>query len=195
MIAFNPRSQLRRIIPLITTGSLLIVLTMLWNRPLESKTLPANAAPSAPEFTRSDADAWLNSPPLRLQDLRGKVVLVDIWTFECWNCYRSFPWLNAVDKQYASQGLQIIGIHSPEFEHEKSRIRIEEKIDAFKLHHPVMMDNDHAYWRALHNRYWPAFYLIDKQGRLRATYVGETHAGDAQALLIQTEIEKLLKEG
>jgi len=189
------RSLPRRIAPLLITGGLIIALAMLWNRPLESKTLSAGEAQAAPEFTQSGADAWLNSPPLRMQDLRGKVVLLDIWTFECWNCYRSFPWLNAVDKKFASRGLQVIGIHTPEFDHEKSRIRVEEKIDEFKLHHPVMMDNDFAYWRALNNRYWPAFYLIDKQGRLRAVYVGETHADGAQAQSIEAEIEKLLNEG
>jgi len=188
------RTLPRRIAPLLVTGGLIIALAMLWNRPLESKTLSASEAPAAPEFTQSGADAWLNSPPLRMQDLRGKVVLLDIWTFECWNCYRSFPWLNAVDKKFASQGLQVIGIHTPEFDHEKSRIRVEEKIDEFKLHHPVMMDNDFAYWRALSNRYWPAFYLIDKHGRLRAVYVGETHADGTQARAIEAEIEKLLNE-
>ena len=189
------RSMLRRIAPLIATGGLIIALAMLWNRPLESKTLPASKAPTAPEFTQQGAAAWLNSPPLKMQDLRGKVVLLDIWTFDCWNCYRSFPWLNGLEKKFAAQGLQVIGIHSPEFDHEKSRVRVEEKIDEFKLHHPVMMDNDLAYWRALSNHYWPAYYLIDKQGRVRAVYVGETHAGGAQAQSIEAEIEKLLKEG
>lgn len=194
MNASKLRSLPRRLVPMIATAGLIIALAMLWNRPLESKTLPANNAPEAPEFTQKTADAWLNSPPLRMQDLRGKVVLLDFWTFECWNCYRSFPWLNGVEKKFASQGLQVIGIHTPEFEHEKSRIRLEEKIDEFKLHHPVMMDNDFAYWRSLSNRYWPAYYLIDKQGRVRALFVGETHAGGAQAQSIEAEIEKLLKE-
>jgi len=118
------RSMLRRIAPLIATGGLIIALAMLWNRPLESKTLPSNMALAAPEFTQQDAAAWLNSPPLKMQDLRGKVVLLDIWTFDCWNCYRSFPWLNGLEKKFAAQGLQVIGIHSPEFDHEKSRIRV-----------------------------------------------------------------------
>ncbi|QLQ33513.1 MAG: redoxin domain-containing protein [Candidatus Thiothrix singaporensis] len=73
----------------------------------------AEQARPAPEFTHTDPDEWLNSKPLTLADLRGKVVLLDIWTFDCWNCYRSFPWLNGLEAQYEKQGLQVIGVHSP----------------------------------------------------------------------------------
>ncbi len=148
----------------------------------------------APEFTHTAPEEWINSEPLSLTQLRGKVVLIDVWTFECWNCYRSFPWLNFIEDKYAEQGFQVIGVHSPEFAHEKERDRIVAKTKQFKLHHPVMIDNDFSYWRALDNRFWPSFYLIDKQGQIRYKFVGETHAGDDQAQRVQRAIEKLLAE-
>ncbi|MEZ5478450.1 MAG: redoxin domain-containing protein [Thiolinea sp.] len=148
----------------------------------------------APEFTHSDARDWLNSQPLTLADLRGKVVLLDVWTFGCWNCYRSFPWLKAVEKQFAAADFTILGVHSPEFDHERDRAAVEAKVREFELQHPVMLDNDFSYWKALDNRYWPAFYLIDKQGQIRARFVGETHAGDRNALAMEAVITDLLAE-
>ncbi len=154
---------------------------------------PDEAAP-APEFTHRAEAEWLNSAPLTLGALRGQVVLVDFWTFACWNCYRSFPWLNALEARLHDQGLRVIGVHTPEFEHERVRGNIEKKIAAYDLRHPVMMDNDFSYWRAMGNRYWPAFYLIDRQGRVRASYAGETHEGDQRALRIEADIKRLLAE-
>ena len=148
----------------------------------------------APEFTHDHADEWLNSGPLSLDDLKGKVVLLDFWTFDCWNCYRSFPWLRAMEARLEPRGLQVIGVHTPEFDHEKIRKNIEAKIAEFKLHHPVMIDNDFSYWRAMNNRYWPAFYIIDKESRIRAVFVGETHDGDRQAKRIEDLIISLLSE-
>lgn len=149
---------------------------------------------TAPEFTHEDAGEWLNSPPLSLRNLRGQVVLVDFWTFECWNCYRSFPWLGALEQRFADRPFRIIGVHSPEFERERDYRKISQKIDEFGLAHPVMVDNDFSYWQAMHNRFWPAFYLIDKRGVIRHVYVGETHDGDPQALKIASAIETLTKE-
>ena len=94
----------------------------------------------------------------------------------------------------APQGLQIIGVHTPEFENEKIKENIVAKVKEFGLHHPVMIDNDFSYWRAMNNRYWPAYYIIDKSGRLRASYVGETHEGDRRAKQIESLIIALLKE-
>jgi len=148
----------------------------------------------APEFTQTDANNWLNSHPLTIEDLKGKVVLVDFWTFECWNCYRSFPWLNGLQSRLEQQGLQIIGVHTPEFEHEKVKKNIIAKIKEFKLHHPVMIDNDFNYWNAMGNRFWPAFYIIDKSGNVRAIFYGEMHEGDRQAKEIEAIIKTLLEE-
>lgn len=160
----------------------------------QARVLTAGQADPAPAFTHQSADAWINSEPLSLTDLRGKVVLVDVWTFDCWNCYRSFPWLKTLEAHLADEPFQIIGVHSPEFEHERIRRNVVAKVEEFGLDHPVMIDNDFSYWRALDNHYWPAFYLIDKQGRLRARFVGETHAGDSQARRIEQAIHKLLSE-
>ena len=148
----------------------------------------------APEFNQTDPAAWLNSPPLKMADLRGKVVLLDFWTFDCWNCYRSFPWLKSVEEQFAHEAFQVIGIHTPEFEHEKVRENVEAKIVEFGLDHPSMMDNDFHFWRSMRNRYWPTYYLIDKRGFIREVFIGETHKGDPRAVAIETAIKKLLAE-
>lgn len=147
-----------------------------------------------PEFTQTSPDAWFNSAPLKRDSLRGKVVLVDVWTFACWNCYRSIPWLRQVEARFAARGLQVVGIHTPEFDYEKKRQAVGAHVRKHKLAHPVMMDNNFAYWRALGNQYWPAFYVADRKGCIRATFVGETHIGTRAARKIETSIEKLLAD-
>ena len=157
----------------------------------------ANAAVEAtpaPEFTSRNPDDWINGPPQRLADLRGKVVLLDVWTFACWNCYRSFPWLRGVEARHRDDGLRVIGIHSPELPHERDRAAVAAKVAEFELDHPVLIDNDFRYWEALGNRVWPSFYLIDKQGLIRYRFIGETHAGDTQARRIERAVEALLAE-
>lgn len=148
----------------------------------------------APAFTHASEQDWINSPPLDLQQLRGQVVLLDFWAYGCWNCYRSFPWLKQLETRYHDQGLQVIGVHTPEFDAEKDRANVVAKVAEFGLPHAVMMDNDYSYWQAIGNRYWPTFYLIDKQGRLRARFIGETHSGDQQAGNIEATLQRLLAE-
>ena len=152
------------------------------------------AAELAPEFTHRAKEDWINSEPLSLQALRGGVVLIDFWTLNCRNCYRSFPWLNEVHERLAGRGLQVIGVHSPEFQHEHEPQRVAAKVREFGLAHPVIIDNDFSYWNAIGNQYWPAFYLIDKRGRLRYRFAGETHKGDPRALEIERRIGELLAE-
>ena len=147
-----------------------------------------------PEFTHANQTDWINSEPLVVADLKGRVVLVDVWTFGCWNCYRSFPWLRAVEHRFGSEGLTVIGVHSPEFPHEGVRASVVKKVAQFELHHPVMIDNDLSYWRALGNQYWPTFYLVDKRGQIRSVFIGETHVGDRRALDIEERIKTLLAE-
>ena len=154
----------------------------------------ATEARPLPEFTTAAKDHWFNGPPLQVAQLRGKVILIDVWTYDCWNCYRSFPWLKGLEADLAGQPFQVIGIHSPEFDHERDPDRVAAKIREFGLEHPVMMDNDFAYWRALENRYWPAFYLVDKKGMIRHLSVGETHAGTARARKIEEQIRALIAE-
>lgn len=154
----------------------------------------AQNTPLAPAFTHQDTADWINSPPLTWKDLQGQVVLLDFWTFACWNCYRSIPWLHTVEERFSAKGLRVVGVHTPELPHEYLRGNVLKKIEEFKLTHPVMLDNDHSYWKAMNNRYWPAFYLVDRKGRVRAAYFGETHAGDDNAIKIETTIKTLLAE-
>ncbi|MEJ2116037.1 MAG: redoxin family protein [Gammaproteobacteria bacterium] len=153
-----------------------------------------NPPAKMPEFTQVDELAWLNSKPLSVNDLRGKVILIDVWTYGCWNCYNSFPWLKSVEEKFADQDFTVIGIHTPEFDREKVRENVVKKVAEFKLQHPVMMDNNFAYWRALRNRYWPAYYIVDKQGNIRKCFIGETLEGDRRAKKIEKLIAQLLKE-
>lgn len=162
--------------------------------PIGAVATQLNDSPEAAEFTHSSPEEWINSVPLTLAELRGRVILIDFWTFDCWNCYRSFPWLKSVETRYHSQGLQVIGVHTPEFDHEKVRTNIIAKVEEFDLHHPVMIDNDFSYWNAMGNRYWPTYYLIDKRGRVRSVFIGETHAGDARARKVEAAIEWLIAE-
>ena len=148
----------------------------------------------APEFTHDAQEDWLGSEPLTLNSLRGSVVLLDFWTFDCWNCYRSFPWLTGLEQHFETEAFRVIGVHSPEFAHERDRERVAQKSAEFGLRHPIMIDNDFSYWRAMENRYWPAFYLIDKRGIIREVFVGETHPGDRRAVAIEKRISELLAE-
>jgi len=152
-----------------------------------------NPPAQMPEFTQTDPAAWINSEPLSVEDLRGKVVLIDVWTFGCWNCYKSFPWLRTLEEKFSDQDFQVIGIHTPEFDREKERDNVVKKVEEFMLHHPVMLDNNFAYWRSLRNRYWPAYYIVDKEGNIRGAFIGETHVGDRNAKKIEKLISKLLK--
>jgi len=116
---------------------------------------------------------WLNSPPLTLAGLRGKVVLVDFWTYTCVNCIRTFPYINDWHSRYAADGLVIVGMHSPEFEFEKITENVAASAQEAGLAHPIAQDNDFATWNAYGNRFWPAKYLIDQDGVIRYTHFGE----------------------
>jgi thiol-disulfide isomerase/thioredoxin len=153
---------------------------------------PNGASRPLPEFTHDAATDWINSEPLKLADLRGSVILLHVWTFECWNCYRSFPWLESVVERFGPRGLVTIGVHSPEFERERVRADVIAKAKKFGLRHPTMIDNDFSYWRALNNRFWPAWYVVDREGFIRAVIVGETHRGDRRASAIENAIDGLL---
>lgn len=132
---------------------------------------------------------WFNTEPLTLADLRGKVVLVDFWTYSCINCIRTLPYLKAWHEKYADKGLVIIGVHAPEFEFEKNSANVQKAIADFGISYPVMQDNDFATWRAYHNRYWPAKYFIDQKGRIRFTHFGEGAYDESEKM-----IQKLLEE-
>jgi cytochrome c biogenesis protein CcdA/thiol-disulfide isomerase/thioredoxin len=125
----------------------------------------------APSF--SGAVEWLNSPPLTSEQLRGKVVLVDFWTYSCINCIRTVPFVRAWAEKYKDQGLVVIGVHAPEFAFEKKIDNVRKAVGDFKIDYPVAIDNDYKIWRAFENNYWPAHYLIDANGQIRYHHFGE----------------------
>ena len=150
-------------------------------------------APRAPEFTHRESAAWLNSPPLQLSALRGKVVLVEFWTFDCINCLRSLPWMKSTALAHRGDDLVIVSVHTPELPQEKVPANVAKAVQRLQIPYPVMIDADYSYWNALHNHYWPAFYLIDRDGRIRGGTAGELHVGDARARAFEAQIEALLK--
>ena len=121
----------------------------------------------------SGAVQWLNSPPLTPEALRGKVVIVDFWTYSCINCLRAIPYVCAWYKKYKDQRLVVIGVHTPEFAFEKNIDNVKKAVVDLKIDFPVAIDNDYAIWRAFQNMYWPADYFIDGQGRIRDHAFGE----------------------
>ena len=121
----------------------------------------------------SGAVDWLNSPPLTPEALKGKVVVVDFWTYSCINCLRSLPYVRAWYEKYKDQGLVVIGVHTPEFAFEKNIDNVKTAVADLKIDFPVAIDNNYAIWRAFKNRYWPADYFIDAQGRIRDHSFGE----------------------
>jgi len=141
----------------------------------------------APEL--KNIAAWINSDPQTIASLKGKVVLIDFWTYSCINCIRTQPYLNAWHDKYLSEGLVIIGVHAPEFAFEKVPKNVEKAVKDANIKYPVALDNDFATWQAYKNRFWPAKYLIDKDGQVRYTHFGE---GDYD--ITESTIQTLLKE-
>jgi thiol-disulfide isomerase/thioredoxin len=121
----------------------------------------------------SGATAWLNSPPLSAAGLRGKVVLVDFWTYTCINWLRTLPYLRAWAEKYREHGVVVIGVHTPEFSFEHDLENVRRAVKDMRVDYPVAIDNDYAIWDAFDNHYWPALYLVDVQGRIRAHHFGE----------------------
>jgi thiol-disulfide isomerase/thioredoxin len=152
----------------------------------------APAASPAPDFTHVQPAEWINSEPLALANLAGRVVLVEFWTFDCINCRRSLPWLEAVHARYRDAGLVIVGVHSPELARERDADNVRAAVKQLGIEYAVMLDPDFSTWKAFGNRYWPAFYLIDRQGRIAATVFGELHDGTARGDAFEQEIRRLL---
>jgi cytochrome c biogenesis protein CcdA/thiol-disulfide isomerase/thioredoxin len=132
---------------------------------------------------------WLNSGPLDLDQLRGKVVLVDFWTYSCINCIRTIPYVRGWAEKYKDQGLVVVGAHTPEFAFEKKIDNVRRAVADFGIKYPVAIDNDYAIWRAFGNRYWPANYLIDAKGHIRYVHFGEGNYGKTEQA-----IQDLLRE-
>jgi thiol-disulfide isomerase/thioredoxin len=150
---------------------------------------PVSERAEAPGFT--GIDGWLNSPPLTLADLRGKVVLIDFWTFSCVNCVRTLPHLKVLYDAYRQDRFVIVGVHSPEFDFEKVPANVAAAVQRLGITWPVAIDSEMATWSAYRNQFWPAEYLLDQQGRVAYTSVGEgdyaqTDAAVAQLLRVRT---------
>lgn len=138
----------------------------------------------APEFVGTEQ--WFNTPgdrPLTLRGLRGRVVLVDFWTYSCINCIRTLPYLKAWDAKYRKDGLTIVGVHTPEFPFEREASNVESAISENGIRYPVVQDNEQATWNAYANQYWPAEYFIDAQGRVRYVHFGEGEYGEKENVI------------
>ncbi|MDI1331764.1 cytochrome c biogenesis protein DipZ [Pseudomonas sp.] len=132
---------------------------------------------------------WLNSPPLTAQALKGKVVLVDFWTYSCINCLRTLPYVKAWAEKYRDQGLVVIGVHAPEFAFERDVGNVTKAMKDLGINYPVAIDNDYKVWRAFNNEYWPAHYFADAQGRIRYHHFGEGEYAESERV-----IQQLLRE-
>ena len=143
--------------------------------------------PTAPEFT--GIDNWLNTQPLTMASLRGKVVLVDFWTYSCINCIRTLPYVESWYQKYGPEGFVVVGVHTPEFAFEHDSGNVAAAIARFGITYPVAQDNEYATWTAYNNEYWPADYLIDAGGHIR-----DTHFGEGNYLQTEISIRTLLSE-
>ena len=144
----------------------------------------ANALPvegNLPGFV--GASLWLNSAPLTPEALRGKVVLVDFWTYSCINCLRTLPYLKAWNEKYKDHGLVIVGVHAPEFAFEKDEGNVRHAVTDLGVTYPVALDNSYAIWQAFHNQYWPAHYFVDAQGKIRTHHYGEGHYAESEQII------------
>ena len=151
--------------------------------------LPVEAI--SPSF--DGAVEWLNSPPLTMAQLKGKVVLVDFWTYSCINCLRSIPYVRAWAEKYRDQGLVVIGVHSPEFAFEKRVENVKNATVDLSVGYPVAIDNDYAIWRRFNNQYWPAHYFIDAEGRVRHHHFGEGEYEQSERVIQQLLAEAGMK--
>src|SRR5215510_1299429 len=147
------------------------------------------AASQAELASLERASEWLNSPPLKAADLRGKIVLVDFWTYTCINWLRTLPYVRAWAEKYRDKGLVVIGVHAPEFSFEKNLANVRWAVKDMRVDYPVAVDNEHVIWRAFGNQYWPAQYFIDAQGRVRHQHFGEG-AYEQSEMIIQHLLTK-----
>lgn len=146
----------------------------------------SSGSAAAPDLANGD---WINSAPLKLQDLRGRVVLIEFWTFGCINCRNTLPFVKSWHDRYQAKGLTVIGVHSPEFDEERNVESLRREVTSLGIRYAVVTDNDYEIWNAYHVEAWPTAFLLDKQGRIRWMHVGEGDYDEADRL-----IQKLLAE-
>jgi len=143
-------------------------------------------APAAPEI---EGAPWVNSEPLTLKNLRGRVVVIEFWTYGCYNCRNTLPFIQSWDARYRDKGLTIIGVHTPEFDSERDVGTLRREVAELKIKYPVVSDNDYSTWKAYKVEAWPTLFVLDKQGRARWSHVGEGGYGETEEV-----IQKLLTE-
>lgn len=188
MIAFHwdmwLQLQVSRVVPtvLIEDNSLVKNELEKLHQPDVSSTLKSGKTPELKGITN-----WINSPPLSLMQLQGKVVLIDFWTYSCINCLRTLPYIKKWYEEYKDKGFVVIGVHTPEFEFEKDPQNVAEAVFRLGVQYPVAQDNNYKTWEAFHNHYWPAHYLIDKEGK-----VSNIHYGEGKYVETENEIRELL---
>jgi thiol-disulfide isomerase/thioredoxin len=154
---------------------------------IPSRTLADESkAPTAPELS---SGLWINSEPLTLKSLHGRVVLIEFWTFACYNCRNTVPTVKKWDTQYRDKGLTIIGVHTPESDLERNVDDVRREVAALGIKYPVVTDNDYSTWKAYGVEAWPTLFLLDKQGRVRWTHIGEGYYDETEEV-----IKKLLAE-
>jgi thiol-disulfide isomerase/thioredoxin len=153
-----------------TFGALLSALFVMLFTGIAFSVASAEIGMPAPEIS---GQSWVNSKPLNLAELKGKVVLLEFWTFGCFNCRNVEPYVKGWHQKYADKGLVVIGVHSPEFSYERSVANVQNYIREHAIKYPVVIDNDFKTWNRYSNRYWPAMYLVDKRGIMRYLRVGE----------------------
>jgi len=154
---------------------------------IPSRTLTEETkAPAAPELS---SGVWINSAPLTLKSLHGRVVLIEFWTFACYNCLNTLPTVKKWDTQYRDKGLTIIGVHTPETDLERNEVDLKREITELGIKYPVVTDNDYSTWKAYRVEAWPTLFLLDKQGRVRWMHVGEGYYDETEEM-----IKKLLAE-
>ena len=156
-------------------------LTRLIRRSFRSSTeYKSSESAAAPELATGD---WINSAPLKLNELRGRVVLIEFWTFGCYNCRNTLSFVKSWNDRYRGSGLTIIGVHSPEFDEERKLENLRREISSLGIRYPVVTDNDYQTWNAYKVEAWPTVFLLDKQGRIRWMHVGEGDYAKAERLI------------
>ena len=144
-------------------------------------------APTAPEFSSGQ---WINSEPLTLKSLHGRVVLIDFWTFACYNCRNTLPSLKKWDTQYRDKGLTIIGVHTPELDFERDIDQLRRAVAGLGIKYPVVTDQDYSTWKAYGVEAWPTLFVLDKQGRVRWNHVGEGYYDETEQVIKNLLAEK-----
>jgi thiol-disulfide isomerase/thioredoxin len=152
-----------------------------------STAFKSSESAAAPDLASGN---WINSEPLKLKDLRGRVVLVEFWTFGCINCRNTLPFIKGWHERYQDKGLTVVGVHSPEFVEERDVEKVRSEVASLGIRYPVVTDNDYQTWNAYNVEAWPTMFLLDRQGRIRWKHVGEGSYDESERMIQQLLAEK-----